>query len=291
VAVLNDASRQGKGYAVKHGLEHAFGALGADAVLIVDADSTVSPNVTESVSRWLMTAPVLQCRDQVRNTDASWRTRLMSLAFTGMNVIRPRGRDRLGLSCGIFGNGFAVRREVLDDVGYTVHSIVEDLEFHLVLVDHGYRVRFVEEAAVLADMPISGIDAASQRSRWEGGRLRLLSDWGLKLLGGALRGKILLLEPLIDLLSLPLALEVLTLLLLLLFPGRLARSYAALGFGVILFHLFVVIQSSPDRRGSLRALLASPLYLFWRVAMIPSIVRASRSGAAWIRTHRDSSSR
>lgn len=289
VLVLNDQSQQGKGHAVKHGLHNAFIECGADAVLIIDADSTVSSNMTEVVGHRLTEAPVLQCRDQVLNPQASWRTRLMSLAFTGMNVIRPRGRDRLGLSCGIFGNGFAIRREVMEQVGYTVNSIVEDLEFHLVLVERGYRVRFVEEALVLADMPLSGTDAASQRSRWEGGRMRLLTDWGWPLFRGTIQGKFLLVEPLIDLLSLPLALEVMLLLVLLLFPGMGARSYALSAFAIILFHLVVVIEASPDRMGSIQALLCSPLYVFWRIAMIPSIVRASRSGAAWIRTRRDSS--
>ena len=290
VEVVNDPALAGKGYALKHGFEYAFGPGLADAVMVVDADSTVSPNITRVVLRRLASSPVVQCRYQVRNFSASWRTGLTSLAFLGINVIRARGRDNLGLSCGIFGNGFAMRREVLDEVAYDAHSIVEDMEFHLSLVEHGYKVRFIEEAYVLGDMPLSAGTSASQHSRWEGGRMRLLRDWGPRLMSNVLSGKLRLSEPLIDLLGLPLALEVFSLLILLLYPTTLTRGYVLLAFCVILLHLAVVVTVSPDRKGSLKALLLTPVYLFWRITMVTSAVRASGKGATWVRTTRDSRS-
>ena len=289
VEVVNDLTLAGKGHALKHGFDYAFGPGKADAVMIVDADSTVSPNITRVVLQHLASSPVVQCRYQVRNYQASWRTGLTSLAFIGINVVRARGRDKLGLSCGIFGNGFAMRREVLNDVAYDAHSIVEDMEFHLSLVEHGYKVRFIEEACVLGDMPLTASTSASQHSRWEGGRIRLLRDWGLRLVRGIARGKLALSEPLTDLLGLPLALEVFSLGILLLYPTPLTRGYVLAAFAVILLHLAVVVQVSPDRKGSLRALLLSPAYLFWRITMLTSAVRASGKGATWVRTTRDSS--
>jgi cellulose synthase/poly-beta-1,6-N-acetylglucosamine synthase-like glycosyltransferase len=290
VQIVNDLTRAGKGHALKHGFDYAFNECGAEAVMIVDADSTVSKNITQVVLQRLAYSPVVQCRYQVRNHADSWRTGLTALAFLGINVVRPRGRDRLGLSCGIFGNGFAMRKDVLDNVPYDAHSIVEDMEFHLALVEHGYAVRFVNEALVLGDMPLSASTSASQHSRWEGGRLRLLSDWGLPLLRKVCRGKLALTEPLTDLLGLPLALEVFSLFVLLLYPTALTHIYVLAAFGIILMHLGVVIHASPDRKESLRTLLLSPVYLFWRVSMVTSAVRASSKGAAWVRTTRDLSS-
>ena len=290
VEIVNDLTLKGKGYALKHGFEYAFSQLNAEAVMIVDADSTVSENITTEVLKRLAYSPVVQCRYQVKNHAASWKTTLTSLAFLGINVVRPRGRDRLGLSCGIFGNGFAMRKEVLQHVEYDAHSIVEDMEFHLALVDHGYRVRFIRESCVLGDMPLSAETAATQHSRWEGGRLRLLSDWGMPLFRKILHGNFRLTEPLIDLLGLPLALEIFCLLMLLFYPGGEARPYVYVAFGIIFLHLAVVIHASPNRLASLRTLLLSPVYLFWRVTMVSSAVRASGKGAAWVRTARDASS-
>jgi cellulose synthase/poly-beta-1,6-N-acetylglucosamine synthase-like glycosyltransferase len=166
---------------------------------------------------------------------------------------------------------------------------VEDMEFHLSLVDHGFRVRFIADACVLGDMPLSADTSASQHSRWEGGRIRLLSDWGMPLFRKVLQGKLRMSEPLVDLLSLPLALEIFTLLILLLWPGLEARVYVAAAFSVILLHLGVVIAASPDRLGSLRTLLLSPVYLVWRLTMVTSAVRASSKTATWVRTARDAS--
>ena len=290
VEIVNDLSLAGKGHALKHGFDYALNACGADAVMIVDADSTVSANITAEVAKRLATYPVVQCRYQVRNHAASWRAGITALAFLGMNVIRPRGRDRLGLSCGIFGNGFAMRKDVLENVHYDAHSIVEDMEFHLALVSHGYKVRFVPDALVLGDMPLSQTASASQHNRWEGGRLRLLSDWGMPLLGKVVRGRLTLAEPLLDLLGLPLALEVFTLCILLLFPAPATRYYVAAAFAIILLHLAVVVHASPDRQQSVRNLMLAPLYLFARITKVSSVVRASGKGAAWVRTGRDASS-
>jgi len=287
VEVLDDPSRAGKGHALTRGFATAFQACGADAVMIVDADSTVSRNMTKEAARRLAFSPVIQCRYQVRNHNATWRTGMTALAFLGINVVRPRGRDRLGLSCGIFGNGFAMRKEVLDAVAYDAHSIVEDMEFHLALVSCGYKVRFVNDAVVLGDMPLSAATSASQHSRWEGGRLRLLSDWGPRLANGIFRGNPALTEPLIDLLGLPQALEIFTLCILLLFPDPATRKYVGAAFGIISLHLAVVVGVSPEPWRSLRTMLQAPVYLFWRITMLSSVVKASGKGAAWVRTARD----
>src|SRR5262249_53073077 len=48
------------------------------------------------------------------------------------------------------------------------------IEYTLRLCRAGYRVAFLPEACVWAQMPTTGAQATSQRKRWEGGRYRLL---------------------------------------------------------------------------------------------------------------------
>ncbi|WP_348235518.1 glycosyltransferase, partial [Salmonella enterica] len=52
--------------------------------------------------------------------------------------------------------------------------LAEDVEFHLSLVRAGLRVDFAPETTVLADMPVTLAQAASQNQRWERGRLQLV---------------------------------------------------------------------------------------------------------------------
>src|SRR5271155_3144507 len=48
VLVYNDPTAVGKGFALRHGFGHAL-STGAGAVMVVDADSTVSPNTVDAV--------------------------------------------------------------------------------------------------------------------------------------------------------------------------------------------------------------------------------------------------
>ena len=134
VLVRSDPERRAKGFA----LQFAFPILldeGFDAVLVVDADSIVDSNfLQESVRLFRAGADGVQARYLVLNSNASPRTRLMNVAFMAFNVLRARGRERLGLSVGISGNGFGLSRVTLEAVPYQTHSLVEDLDYHLRLV-------------------------------------------------------------------------------------------------------------------------------------------------------------
>jgi cellulose synthase/poly-beta-1,6-N-acetylglucosamine synthase-like glycosyltransferase len=285
--VLNDPSLNGKGCALYHGFSMAQ-AEGFDAVLVIDADSIVVSNLIQAVRRrFISGAKVLQCRYEVYNADANRRTRLMSLAFVAFNVVRPRGRARLGLSAGIFGNGFGLHREVIEKVPFRAHSVVEDLEYHLNLVRASIRVEFLNAATVLGEMPIGGKGASTQRSRWEGGRLRMVKGWALPLLWDVLRGRIRMLEPLLDLVGLPLAIEVSLLFVALCLPVHWLRLYALAGFAVLAFHLFVAAVYGPGVKASGRILFTAPGYIVWKLWMLPQIWKASRRDASWVRTDRD----
>ena len=154
--VLNDPELKGKGCALSYGFAAAL-AGSSKAVLVIDADSVVSPGLIDAVrQRFFTGAQAVQCRYEVHNPEENDRTRLMTLAFQGFNEIRPRGRERLGLSAGILGNGFALHRDALTRTPYGAYSIVEDLEYHLALVRAGIRVEFVDTAAVSGEMPRCG---------------------------------------------------------------------------------------------------------------------------------------
>ena len=207
VLVRTDVAHRGKGYALDYGFEKTL-ATGADVVLVVDADSVVSPDLVETVRQYVEGgAGAVQCRYRVMGPKTSVRGRLMDLAFLGVNVLRPAGRDRAGVSAGILGNGFALTAATLKAVPYRAESIVEDLEYHILLVRAGYRVRFANEATVYGEMPGGGAAASSQRSRWEGGRLRMLLQWAPQLAADISGGRVKCIEPLIDLLALPLAFQ------------------------------------------------------------------------------------
>jgi cellulose synthase/poly-beta-1,6-N-acetylglucosamine synthase-like glycosyltransferase len=283
--VRNNLEQRGKGYA----LDFAFQTLlpeGYDAFLVVDADTVVSENfISESAAALQRGADAVQCGYLPANPDASVRTRLMRIALLAFNILRPQGRERLGLSCGIYGNGFGLRSRTLRCVPYEAASVVEDLEYHLSLVRAGLRVRFVEAASVYGEMPVEGRGVESQRARWEGGRLHMLRQQVPRLLLEVLCGRLTAVEPLLDLLLLPLALHICLLAFALLSPLPSVRIYCLVAFVIVTLHLLTAIAFG-GRWRDLAVLAAAPFYVLWKIRLMGRIFQSSRNKARWIRTER-----
>ena len=288
VLVLNDPGQKGKGCALRYGFAAIL--LGpSHGVLVIDADSVIDRGLTERVRRRLLAgAAALQCRYEVANSRDSPGTQLTNLAIHAFNVMRPRGRARLGLSAGILGNGFALHREVLKRVPYNAHSIVEDLEYHLTLVRANFRVEFIDAVAVRGEMSVSSQSAKAQRARWEGGRMRLMKEWAPRLLADVLGGRVRLIEPLLELLALPMSSAVTLLAVAACIPVAWVRLYVLGAFAVLLFHVTVAAVSGPGLWGTMRALSSAPGYILWKLWIFPDIWRTSRANAPWVRTERES---
>lgn len=285
VLVRNDTEHRGKGYA----LDFAFSTLlpAFDLFIVIDADTTVTTNlVRDFATACAQGAGALQCRYKVRNANDSVRTRWMNIALMAFNVMRPRGRTRLGVSAGVLGNGFALTRATLETVPYDAVSVVEDLEYHLRLVGAGIKVQFVDSVTVYGEMPITGKGVLTQRSRWEGGRLRMLAQFAPTLVRQVLAGRMRFLEPLLELLLLPLAFHVTMLMFVLAVPIAALRVYATCSLGLVLLHLLSAIAIGGGEWRDVRALFSAPFYVLWKLKVIPELIGNARKGTAWVRTPR-----
>jgi cellulose synthase/poly-beta-1,6-N-acetylglucosamine synthase-like glycosyltransferase len=288
VLVREDEVRRGKGYA----LDFAFRTLAREKLqgyVVIDADTIADANLLVAIrNRFASGALAVQTRYTVLNADQSPRTRLAELALCAFNCLRPRARHALGVSAGILGNGFALRQSVLDQVPYSASSVVEDLEYHLNLIDRDIRVHFADETTVRGEMPVAAAGQRTQRSRWEGGRLRMLLDHGGALARRTLGGQLRFLEPLLDLLLLPLAYHTLLLLSLLLFPMAWAKALGL--FGLLVLALHVAIAARVGGLSAARVALIAlhlPKYLAWKLSMLRGTVGASRVSTRWVRTDRE----
>jgi len=283
-----DEQRRGKGYA----LDFAFQTLlpeGFDGFLIVDADSIVQDNfLPVMASLFAQGADGVQCRYTPLNVEASLRTRLMNVSLMAFNALRPRGRSALGLSAGILGNGFGLSAETLRAVPYTASSVVEDLEYHILLTQAGRRVRFTDRTWVKADMPTGGKGTQTQRARWEGGRFRMIATHVPGLLKHVLAGERLLIEPMLDLLLLPLSYHVLLLVLTVALPVGVARVYGTFALALVLIHTLTAIRVGGGGPRDLAALVIAPFYVVWKLTVLRLIGRSAGQGASWVRTHRES---
>lgn len=286
VLIRHDPARRGKGYALEFAIRYLLDQ-GTEAIAVVDADSVVSTDLVGQFRQLLATgADAVQCRYGVLNHTDSSRTRLARIALMAFNHLRPLGRERLGLSVGLLGNGFALSRQTLLAQPCRAHSIVEDLEYHLQLVESGRRVRFAQLPFVLAEMPASNAPAATQRARWIGGRFRMITLHAPHLARRCLQADLRALEPLLDLLLLPLAFHTTLLLTALAIPWLPSRILALIGLTILATHLLAALKLGHATLRDLATLLPAIFNIPWMLSLLPSLLRSSRASTQWIRTQR-----
>ncbi|MBS2025846.1 MAG: glycosyltransferase, partial [Deltaproteobacteria bacterium] len=294
VLVRQDDKLRGKGYALEHAFQHEKTA-GADAVVVIDADTLVSANLLEAFAARLEAgARAVQADYAVRDAMGSWRTRLMAIAFGAFHIVRSRSRERFGVSCGLRGNGMCFSRALLAEVPHRAFSLVEDVEFGLRIGQAGHRVEYAGEAHVWGEMVATEQASRSQRQRWEGGRFLMARTFGPGLLVEAVRERsLLLLDLACDIVVPPLgqivALDVLVLAVALAVRVRTGAGQGALTLAAAsLAALFLYVLrgwslSGTGARGLLDLTLA-PLYLAWKLTL--RLRRRGNARGDWVRTRR-----
>jgi 1,2-diacylglycerol 3-beta-glucosyltransferase len=305
VLVRVDDERKGKGFALAHAFEKIIADGRADAVVVVDADTVVSSNLLRAFdARLAAGAGAVQADYAVRNPDGGWRTRLMAIALGMFHVVRSTGRENLGVSCGLRGNGMCFTTDLLEEVPHDAFSVVEDVEYGIRLGERGHRVHYAGEAHVYGEMVSSEKASRSQRERWEGGRRRLVKDHGLRLLKRAIATR----SPLLFDLAMDLVVPPLSTLVIATAAGAAASTALAVLTGrpnlaQVLFGASGVFLVAYGVRGwqlsgtgakGLATLGYAPVYMAWKATLPLRRARKSKApGAAsdpsqeWIRTSRE----
>jgi cellulose synthase/poly-beta-1,6-N-acetylglucosamine synthase-like glycosyltransferase len=287
VLVRTSDERRGKGYALQFAFEQLI-ASNYVGFLVVDADTDVEPSFVRDCTAALNSgADAVQAAYFLRDADVSPMTRLASVANRAFNGLRPLARNRLGLSCHLFGNGFGLSRGTLLAVPYDSVSVVEDLEYHLALVRSARKVVFVDSTAVYGETPGSNKSMQSQRTRWEGGRIRMLREQTPKLLGDIVSGRLSCLEPALDLMLLPLSFHLALLVLASTSPWMPARVVGLFGVTQAVFYIAIAMIRCGGTKNEVRALVNAPFYLISKLLMARVLIKGSRADAAWTRTKRN----
>jgi cellulose synthase/poly-beta-1,6-N-acetylglucosamine synthase-like glycosyltransferase len=293
VLVREDATLRGKGYALTFGFRSSMDEGWASAIVVVDADAEVSANLLEAfAARIERGACAVQAHYGILNPWASWRTQLITIAKGAFHIVRSRARERLGVSCGVRGNGWCVTHDLLRAVPYASYSLTEDLEYGIELGLAGYRVAYADEAHSNADMVSSETIARKQRQRWEQGRFDLVRSRTLPLLAAGLRRpSAICLDLAMDLLVLPLSYVALNLAALILLGALLGLIYPALwvwsvwgmACGVLLtIHVLRGWHVSGIGLRGLAALLRIPGFLLWKILLM-----FGRKSDGWVKTERE----
>lgn len=286
--------KRGKGYALNWLLgvleeEHLI----YDAYVVLDADSVVVPTFLQSMDRELTWgAQAMQACNTVLNVSDSPSTALRLIALTLMNHVRPLGRNGLGASSTLTGNGMCLSRSLLMRNPWQAYSLSEDYQYYLRLVEHGERVRYVPEAVVRSQMPTTFAQMRTQDIRWEplapGQKTWRIA---LRLLEAGLRSRdFARIEAVAELLTPPLSfvaccclLTLIASLLLSSLPGLLLSLILV---GGVMFYVGIGLYLVHPPRVVYMALLHAPGFMLWKLCVYLLLRRSKKYTSEWIRTSR-----
>ena len=291
-----DEVKRGKGYALNWLLQKLEeDRLIYDAYVILDADSVVEPSFLQLMTRELKRgARALQAYYTVLNATDSPSTALRWIALTLVNYVRPLGRNALGGSSTLTGNGMCFSRVLLEQFPWEAFALAEDYQYYLRLVKHGERVRYVPEAVVRSQMPTTFAQMHSQDVRWEASE-RDEKKWrfALGLLAAGLRNRdFVRLEAVAELLTPPLSLLASSSLLILIaalflwWPLTLLFSFALL-CGLACYIGTAMYLLRPPR-AVYKAFLHAPGFMLWKIWVILVLRRSPKHTSEWVRTSRNS---
>lgn len=288
----HDQTLRGKGYALNWLVEQIAARDEIyDAVVILDADTIVSPNFLRVMdARFARGERVVQAYYAVRNAESSWSTSLRAVALIVLHFLRPQGRMVLGGSTGLKGNGMVFATDIVRRQPFT-GGLTEDIEYHMELILDGERTMFAPDAVVWAEMPNTLKAADSQHARWERGRVEMVRRFVPRLLRESLqRRDFMLFDAAIEQLIPP-------------FSVLAGASAAALGAAVVLRSRPAVIIGTALIGGQAvyvltglamtgaspklyQALLYAPGLVVWKILLYLRVLFGA-GPKAWVRTARN----
>lgn len=288
----HDLQNMGKGQALAWSLQ-TIDLLGVDAVVIVDADTTVD-NAFLSVmnDRFVAGAQVVQGYDGVMNPHESAMTCLMQVTNVMKNELFNYAKTKVGLSVHLMGTGMCIGTDVLRKVGWRAFSIGEDIEQSVFLAKAGVHVEFDPRAHVFAQEASSLGQAYTQRVRWSAGRMQLFSTGARLLYEGVRTGNLQLADSGLTFL-LPnyamlanFTLGGLILLSMVEMPGDSGLlSWFALLFLALGLYFFLGLLATGPTPKLIRSLAFVPIFLVWKL-MVDVVALMNLNESRWVRTKR-----
>ena len=270
-----------------------------DAILIVDADTTVAPGFLKAMNELIRDGvQAAQGYYSVRDPDLSTAASFRFAALACRHHLRPLGRTRLGGSAGLYGNGMMFTRSLFDGRRWTGH-LVEDAELQNELLLEGHLVTYAPDAVLWAEMPQSVSQATSQNLRWERGRIELARRYVPRLLAGlnGARGRRLArVDAVFDHLVPPLSVLAFTQIAVAGIhavgaaaghrPSRWALLVDAAAMAALVGHALAGLASVGAPPARYKALLSAPKLVVWKVGLWFEALRPSEQ-VEWTRTARN----
>ena len=279
-----DETRRGKPHAIAWSME-GLPLERYDAVVIVDADSTVAPDFAERLAAHApLASKAVQAYFGLANEGDSWLTRLAGLMARMRYELQYPLKARAGCNVPLTGNGMCLGVELLDRCGWPTESLTENWELFARCAAAGVPIELAADARLYSQEAKTLGQGVVQRRRWQAGRSAVFRAHAGRIIRSRRVGAVAKLDTVAELgtpspvlhATLAVALAALAALL----PGALADVLAAaflISLLPTLAFAAVAWWRTRDRLGTALSLLLLPGYAAWRVAVAVLALATTRA--------------
>ena len=154
--------------ALLHGSRHY------DAFCVFDADNEADSMFLAEMNQALSRTAIVKSRILAKNRTQAGISACYEIYFCTANRFLNRAREALGLSARVIGTGFAIRRELLEELGgFPCCTLAEDAELYAACLAHGARIGYCETAVTYDEEPVTWRTSLVQRRRWMSGIMQV----------------------------------------------------------------------------------------------------------------------
>jgi cellulose synthase/poly-beta-1,6-N-acetylglucosamine synthase-like glycosyltransferase len=169
-----DLENRGKGNVLKWVFPRLLEYGDHDAYVVIDADTHLEKDFLQRINdHFCNGAQVVQGYSQVRHPEFSPMESLAFLGFALNRNLRYRGRSRLGWTSNLMGTGMCFLRTVIENHGWNTTTMVEDIEYEMMLHLNGIRVLFASDAKINVELHRNVNQSQEQRTRWDMGKFEV----------------------------------------------------------------------------------------------------------------------
>lgn len=182
----------GKGYALDFLLERIsedYPQGSFDGYFVFDADNILEDDYIEQMNGTFSQGyDIVTGYRNSKNYGDNWISAGYSLWFLRESQVLNKARSMIGTSCFVSGTGFMFSDRVMRERGgWKYYLLTEDIEFTADTIANGERIGYCEDAMLYDEQPTSLKQSIRQRLRWAKGYLQVISKYGGKLVGGAVK--------------------------------------------------------------------------------------------------------
>ena len=165
-------------------LNYALKFSSGEYIVVFDVDTIFKQDFLKKVIPYVLNGyDAVVVRWSAGNADLTPTSKALSFVFDVMAEIVQNGRARWSKTPALVGSGCILDRKIIEKVGgWNEKSIAEDSDMGLRIILAGGKIKFVDNARILVEVPYNYASFKKQQIRWIYGSVEMLRKYALQII-------------------------------------------------------------------------------------------------------------